>query len=200
MRMSSNILCIRYLSLKCLCSSSATAINHASIQSLITAETGGQYDGILRSIQQLAVRRKDLLHDTILQMQNRKFDCNLKLNIHFIGEEAEDGGSPRREFFRLILKALADSGHFYGLEEYCTPLRNAIARQQGHFRMAGSLMSLVQGGPAPAFVNHAVVQYLCSRQEDIVATIAQVPDFEVQEKLKMLHFHVSKDYSPNAHS
>lgn len=174
-------------------------MNHASIRSLITAETGGQYDSILGSIQRLAVRRKYLLHDTFLQMQNLKFDCNLKLNICFIGEEAEDGGGPRREFFRLILKALADSGLFYGPEEYRTPLRNAIARQRGHFRMAGSLMamSVVQGGPAPAFSNHAVVQYLCGKQEDIVATIAQVPDFEVQEKLKMVHFHayVSKDYS-----
>ena len=123
-------------------------------------------------------------------MQHQKFNFNLKLNICFIGEEAEDGEGPRR-IFRLILNALADSSVFHAPEGYCTPLRNAITRQRGHFRMAGSLMamSLVQGGPAPAFLNHAVVQYLCGNKEDIVATIAQVANVNVRNKLTMVHFH-----------
>ena len=60
--------------------------------------------------------------------------------------------------------------------------------------MVGSLMamSMVQGGPAPSFLNHAIMQYMCGKQ-GLLALIAQVPDIEVQQKLKMLHiFHIGK--------
>ena len=59
----------------------------------------------------------------------------------------------------------------------------------GDFHMAGSLMalSLVQGGPAPSFLSDAIVQCLCGN-EYLQASIDQVPDLEVQEKLKMVHF------------
>lgn len=130
-----------------------------------------------------------MLQDTLLQMQQPSFDLNLKFNIRFIGEAGEDGGGPRREFFRLVLCAIASGGHFFcGPEGHCTPMRNAIARQKGEFRMAGSLMalSLVQGGPAPSFLSDAMVQYLCGN-EYMQASIDQVPDLEVQEKLRMVH-------------
>ena len=122
-------------------------------------------------------------------MQQPKFRCDAKLNVRFIGEEAEDGGGPRREYFRLVLKAIADSSLFYGPEGYHTPMKNAIARQQGHYKMVGSLMamSLAQGGPAPSFLNHAMVQYMSGKREGMLPTIAQVPDIEVQQKLKMVN-------------
>ena len=54
----------------------------------------------------MAVRRKHVLQDTFTQMQQPKFRCNVKLNVRFIGEEADDEGGPQREYFRLILKAI----------------------------------------------------------------------------------------------
>lgn len=150
--------------------------------------TGGRYEAIDGRVQRLAVRRKRVWQDTLMQMQQPKFRCNAKLHVRFIGEEAEDGGGPRREYFRLVLKAIAHSSLFYGPDGHRTPMRNAIARQRGHYKMAGSVMamSLVQEGPAPSFLNHAMVQYMCGKREGIQATIAQVPDIEVQEKLKMV--------------
>ena len=61
--------------------------------------------------------------------------------------------------------------------------------------MVGSLMAMrmVQGGPAPSFLNHAIVQYMCGKQEGLLATIAQVSDIEVQRKLKMVNIlHIRK--------
>lgn len=84
-------------------------------------------------------------------------------------------------FFRLVLKAIDESGLFYGPPGACTPMRNALARQKGHFCMTGSLMtmSLVQGGPAPSFLNHSMVQCMCGKHEGMLATFEQVPDIEV---------------------
>ena len=68
-------------------------------------------------------------------------------------------------------------------------MKKAIARQQGHYKMVGQLtaMSFVQGGPAPSFLNRAMVQYMSGKLEGTLATIAQVPDIEVQQKLKMVN-------------
>lgn len=69
------------------------------------------------------------LQDTFMQVQQQKLRRNVNLNVWFIGEEAEDGEDPGREYFRLILKAIADCGLFYCPEGLCTPRRNATVTQ-----------------------------------------------------------------------
>lgn len=136
------------------------------------------------------MRRKHVLQDTFRQMQQPNFNLDLKFNVRFIGEAGEDGGGPRREFFRLVLSAIASGGRlFCGPEGHRTPVRNALARQNGEFRMAGSLMALsvVQGGPTPSFLSDTMVQYLSGNKKYMQASIDQVPDAEIQEKLRMVH-------------
>ncbi|CAB4012714.1 G2 M phase-specific E3 ubiquitin- ligase-like isoform X1 [Paramuricea clavata] len=83
--------------------------------------------------------------------------------IDFIGEEAIDGGRPRREFFTDILDEI-ELRLFINETDGCgkSPHENIIAVSNGHFRVAGELMaaSIVQGGPAPDFMAPWVYDYI----------------------------------------
>lgn len=79
---------------------------------------------------------------------------------HDAVEDAADFGGPRREFFRLLGKAIfQDSGAFAG-----TPRLNMLHLQNGVYRTIGRMMStiIVQGGEPPAFLSPSVVDYIVS--------------------------------------
>nr|XP_055049467.1 uncharacterized protein LOC129434869 [Misgurnus anguillicaudatus] len=82
---------------------------------------------------------------------------------HDAVEDAADLGGPRREFFRLLVKAIfQDSGAFEGTPNGCTPRLNMLHLQNGVYRTIGRMMStiIVQGGETPAFLSPSVVDYI----------------------------------------
>ncbi|XP_031172194.2 G2/M phase-specific E3 ubiquitin-protein ligase-like isoform X1 [Sander lucioperca] len=84
---------------------------------------------------------------------------------HDAVEDAADLGGPRREFFRLLVKAIfQDSGAFEGTPNGCTPRLNMLHLQNGVYRTIGRMMStiIVQGGEPPAFLSPSVVDYIVS--------------------------------------
>ncbi|XDV12078.1 hypothetical protein PO909_000822 [Leuciscus waleckii] len=84
---------------------------------------------------------------------------------HDAVEDAADLGGPRREFFRLLVKAIfQDSGAFEGTPNGCIPRLNMLHLQNGVYRTIGRMMStiIVQGGEPPAFLSPSVVDYIVS--------------------------------------
>lgn len=66
------------------------------------------------------IRRTHIVEDTISQLLHHKVtDYKRPLKVHFIGEEAEDAGGVRKEFFLLLLRDILnpDYGMFAEYEE-----------------------------------------------------------------------------------
>lgn len=85
----------------------------------------------------------------------------LPLRITFVGEPAADEEGPKREFFRLAIKAfMNDPSLFTGC--YKVPLNNTTALLQNHFKYVGYIvaMTLVQGIPGPVCFASWVYEYL----------------------------------------
>jgi len=69
-----------------------------SLETLLTrfqSENLGDED---TDFQIIRVRRKHLWEDTVRSISKNAFKQNHSLKVHFIGEEAEDEGGPRRKF------------------------------------------------------------------------------------------------------
>ena len=56
----------------------------------------------------LVIRHKHIWNDAIRALSKYSFDYHKSVQITFVGEEAVDEGGPKREFFHLALKAMAD--------------------------------------------------------------------------------------------
>ncbi|KAK0152026.1 G2/M phase-specific E3 ubiquitin-protein ligase [Merluccius polli] len=97
---------------------------------------------------------------------------------HDAEEDAADLGGPRREFFRLLVKAIfQDSGAFEGTPNGCTPRLNILHLQNGVYRTIGRMMStiIVQGGEPPAFLSPSVVDYIVQHanlQDDLEKAVS----------------------------
>ena len=68
---------------------------------------------VLKSdVQRLVVRRSNIWEDSLKQFM-RGLSCDKTLKITFIGESALDAGGPRREFFTLLMRAIATNNMFF---------------------------------------------------------------------------------------
>ncbi|XP_076735673.1 G2/M phase-specific E3 ubiquitin-protein ligase isoform X2 [Maylandia zebra] len=97
-------------------------------------------------------------------------------------------GGPRREFFRLLVKAIfQDSGAFEATPNGCTLKFNILHLQNGVYRTIGRMLStiIVQGGEAPAFLSPHVVDYIVSGDIlQVHLTPDDIGDPELRENLK----------------
>jgi len=67
----------------------------------------------------LAVRRENLVDETLKAIQSYDpFDLKKPLRVHFIGEEGQDAGGVKKEFFLLLIRELLDLGQESGHLEY----------------------------------------------------------------------------------
>ncbi|XP_039467421.1 uncharacterized protein LOC120439969 isoform X2 [Oreochromis aureus] len=107
---------------------------------------------------------------------------------HDTEEDAADLGGPRREFFRLLVKAIfQDSGAFEATPNGCTLKFNILHLQNGVYRTIGRMLStiIVQGGEAPAFLSPHVVDYIVSGDIlQVHLTPDDIGDPELRENLK----------------
>ena len=114
------------------------------------------------NFQIIRIRRKHLWEDTVRAVTKSGFRCNHSLKVHFIGEEAEDEGGPRREFFRLAVTAIRDdSGVLQGPEDRKTFSNNPLLLERGAYYCAGIVtgMSLQQGGPGLNCLSSSLFDY-----------------------------------------
>jgi hypothetical protein len=64
----------------------------------------------------LKIRRNNIIEDTLNEISNFSDRLQLPLKVEFVGEEAEDEGGVRKEFFMLVIRKLFDVN--YGMFTY----------------------------------------------------------------------------------
>lgn len=115
------------------------------------------------------------------------------LKVRFVGESAVDDGGPRREFFQLLLNAIANkSGMFSGFPNHVVPLHNVNAVLNNKYFVVGKMIAaaLVQGGQPPVFFAGAVADFLVYNRVKSSVDIDDIADYEVRECLKKVCMHV----------
>ena len=97
----------------------------------------------------IRVRRKHLWVVTVTSISKNAFKQNHSLMVHFIGEEAEDEGGPKRDFFGLAMTAVCNYSGVLQVPEcrktfsnnplllehkacYCAGLVTGMSLQQGN--------------------------------------------------------------------
>ncbi|XP_035852933.1 G2/M phase-specific E3 ubiquitin-protein ligase-like [Sander lucioperca] len=136
------------------------------------------------------ISRGNVWTTALRQFSRRKFtESTDQLYVTFASDEGnnedgEDLGGPRREFFRLLVKAIfKESGAFEESLNGFTPRMNISHVQNGVYRTIGHMMStiIVQG----ALLSPLVVDYLLTgRIFQLNVTPDDVADMELREALK----------------
>ncbi|XP_060755381.1 uncharacterized protein LOC132866592 [Neoarius graeffei] len=105
-------------------------------------------------------------------------------------EDAIDEGGPRREFFRLLGKAIFEnSGGFQEMSNGFVPKVNVSLIRKGTFQVIGQMLAtiIVQGGQAPSFFAPSMVDYILSgdmRQTQV--HLEDIPEVDVRESLRKI--------------
>ncbi|KAK0150726.1 Zinc finger MYM-type protein 1 [Merluccius polli] len=140
------------------------------------------------------ISRGNVWTTALRQFSRRKFtQCTDLLYVTFASDEGtnedgEDLGGPRREFFRLLVKAIfKESGAFEESLNGFTPRMNISHVQNGVYCTIGQMMStiIVQGGEPPALLSPLAVDYLLTgRIFQLKVTPDDVADMVLREALK----------------
>ncbi|KAK0138681.1 G2/M phase-specific E3 ubiquitin-protein ligase [Merluccius polli] len=149
---------------------------------------------VTEAFRPIYISRGNVWTTALRQFSRRKFtQCTDLLYVTFASDEGtnEDGadlGGPRREFFRLLVKAIfKESGAFEESLNGFTPRMNISHVQNGVYRTIGQMMStiIVQGGEPPALLSPLVVDYLLTGSIfQLKVTPDDVADMVLREALK----------------
>ena len=146
----------------------------------------GLMSGVNRSSEShISVRRHHIWKDSLCMFARPSFDAQKQIHVSFVGEEAVDVGGPRREYWRLLMKSIANSSALFDGPEECKVIaHNFTAQQQRHFYFAGVMISccVLQGGPGFPFLAPSIYSYI-SGMSTVIPTVEEVVDFEVRSFL-----------------
>ena len=137
------------------------------------------------------IHRRHVLADTLHKLRSG-LDVTKRLRVTFIGESAVDTGGPLREYFTILMRCIAQNNSlFCGKENSRVPMHNMLELERRTFYFIGSIvaLSLVHGGPAPSFFSPAVADYIVHGVQNVRATIDDVPDEQVQQKLMKVNLY-----------
>ncbi len=137
-------------------------------------------------VQHIVVRRRVLYEDALRVFVKPKCDVSKVLRIRFIGESAHDDGGPRREFFRYLIPAIAQSSLFSGWPNPVIPNHLPSAVAANHFFAVGKMLStcIIQGGQAPLCFVPAVAEYLVKGCVSTKYCLNDIPDYEARQFLE----------------
>lgn len=135
--------------------------------------------------QRIVIRRKHVWADALHRF---KTGLNVKqyIKITFVGEPAVDQGGPLREFFCILIGDIARNNNlFSGSEISRVPVHNMPELSKKTYYYIGSMLalSIIHGGPAPAFLATAVADYIVYGMVGVKATVHDIPDPTVKEKV-----------------
>lgn len=135
----------------------------------------------------IRVRRKRMWEDTLRVVTKNTFRCNVRLKVHFIGEEAEDEGGPLLEFLRLVIGELCEhSGVLQGPDSRKTFSNNPLLLERGAYYRAGIItgISLQQGWPGLNCLSHAVYDYFLDGTASATPELDDVADHDIKMKIE----------------
>ncbi len=148
--------------------------------------------------QRIVVRRRHLWQDAL-----NRFKCGIDfgkyIRVSFVGEPAVDEGGPLREFLHLLMSSIATNNYLFGGREECrVPAANLAELGKNTYKYVGEMIavSLVHGGPAPAFFAPSVADYIVYGMNKVNATVGEVPSQEVVDTLKKVSSHVQMEFNP----
>lgn len=137
----------------------------------------------------ICVRRNQLWADSVVQFLKQSFDPRKSIRIIFHGEEAVDGGGPRKEYFRLLCKSIREeSGAFFNHQNVVNFRPNVSLFNDRRFHLIGVLLatSILHGGPAFPFFPKVIYDYIAREQMAVTSTLADVANPETLQILNMV--------------
>ena len=137
----------------------------------------------------ITVRRKHIFEDTLHKLRNG-IDITKHLRVTFIGEPAIDDGGPMREYMRLLLSSIISNNSLLCGDANSRFLRHNVIElsKKTYFYVGQALsMSLVHGGPAPAFFAEPVVDYILFGLEKVKVGISDVEDSTIKRRLQKVN-------------
>ncbi len=128
------------------------------------------------------MRRKNLFEDALRHFLKPKCDVSKVLRVRFIGEPAHDDGGPRREFFRYLTPAFAQSPLFSGWPNPVIVNHKTSALAANHFFAVGKMLStcIVQGGQPPLCFASPVAEYLVNGCVSSKYCLDDIPHYEAR--------------------
>lgn len=162
----------------------ATARSCSGLSEQTTNEEDVSLDSLLKEfkennmkdqISSVIILRKKILQTSILSIKDSKFDFLNEPCIVFSGEDSADLGGPRREFFRLLIKATCQElGVFEGCENSLVFSHNHAVISAKKPYLAGQFIawSVLHGGPGPMCIAEDVFYLIMDLDEEVNATRA----------------------------
>ncbi|XP_076126782.1 G2/M phase-specific E3 ubiquitin-protein ligase-like [Alosa pseudoharengus] len=137
------------------------------------------------------INRASVLDGAVRGFQRQTYNLYHRIMVKFsddrgMAEEAVDLGGPRREFLRLLMKALQQSEMFEGSEGNLNLALNATALREDRYFVAGRAVAvcLVHGGPPPNFLSKTLFESIVKGPDRCKPVLEDIADFELREKLK----------------
>ncbi|XP_031559871.1 G2/M phase-specific E3 ubiquitin-protein ligase-like [Actinia tenebrosa] len=186
--------------------------------------SGIQVNHETEDFQVIRVRRNHIWEDSLRAFKKHSFSHQKLLRIHFIGEEAEDAGGPRREYLRLLMKELAEkSGVLEGPEGHKVVTANSLLVFNKEYFYAGLMVSVVyshfahgpfrprqfahvtvsvslrQGGPGICCLSPMLYSYI-SNQPVHDATLHDVADYTARANIEKIQNAEEKEFTQTVKS
>ena len=141
----------------------------------------------------ITIQRKSIYASTVRAINRPSFSFFKTVRVNFLGEDAVDGGGPRREFFRLLMKSLKELGIFEGLWFS----HDISLLQEGKYSLAGKLIgwSILQGGPEPRCLSDEAFHLLIEKTYSCDIAITHVLDQQLRIILNDIKKCTSEDFA-----
>lgn len=139
-------------------------------------------------IHRLTIRRNHIYADS-LKAFKKGFPLSSHLRVVFLGEPAIDAGGPLKEYLTMLMKeVMLNNSLFTGLPECRGIVHSMKSLQAKYFYYVGQMIavSILNGGPGPGCLSHAVVDYLTYGFKKVNATIEDVPNLAIQDHIKLV--------------
>lgn len=139
----------------------------------------------------ITIQRKSIMPSTLRAINRTSFSFFQRVFINFSGEDAIDGGGPKREYFRLLMKSIQEMGIFEG----CWFSHDLSLLGDEKYALAGKLIawSILQGGPGPRCMSDEGYSILCEKPYSCDGAIEDVSDQHLKVLLRDIKNCTSED-------
>lgn len=136
----------------------------ANLADILQSHAEHELSGGNNGVTLVCVRRNHLWADSVVQFLKPSFDPRKPIPVVFHGEEAVDGGGPRREYFRGAIKD--QSGLFFSKEGVVTFNANVAHFLERRYYLVGVMIatSILHGGLGFPFFPKVIYEYMVQQR------------------------------------